>query len=137
MKNTIITGVLAIGLVAGSANAETYVCKLKTSGRDNGWISKTIVVNVNDAGDKVLVNDALVQQAYDRPIEATVVASSDKRLTVKWEVNGLKTVRGVTIPRFMYRLTILKARGNKAIVKAQAAGYWGDLGASGKCRLSK
>ncbi len=53
------------------------------------------------------------------------------------DVKGLETERGNKIARWMYRLTILKARGNKAIVSAQAAGYFGSLGASGKCRVSK
>jgi hypothetical protein len=132
-----IFGALAAALLAGSADAETYICKMKPDAHDYGWISKIIVINVNDTGDKVLVNDALVQAAYDKPISATIVVNSDKRLTIKWDVKGLKNDRHQTIPRFMYRLTILKARGNKAIVKAQAAGYWGDLGASGKCRVSK
>ncbi len=130
-------GAFVAGMFAGSANAVTYICKIKPDAHDYGWISKTIVVHVNDTGDKVLVNDGLIQEAYDKPIPATIVVNREKRLTVKWEVDGLETVRGVTMKRFMYRLTILKARGNKAIVKANPAGYIWDLGASGKCRVSK
>ena len=137
MKNLITTCAFAIGLFAGSVNAETYICKMKPDAHDYGWVSKTIVVNVNDAGDKVLVNDALVQYAYDKPIPATIVVNKEKRLTIKWEVKGLKAERGVTMPRFMYRLTVLKARGNKAILRANPAGYSWDLGASGKCRVNK
>ncbi len=128
---------LAAGLFAGSAHAETYTCTLKPDGRDRGWISKTIVVNVNGTTGEILVNDILIQDAYDKPIPAELVINTDKRLTIKWDVKGLETERGNKIARWMYRLTILKARGNKAIVKAQAAGYFGSLGASGKCRVSK
>lgn len=130
-------GLLAAGLTISSANAETYICKVKTDAHDRGWISKTIAVNVNDKTGDILVSDGLILNTYKKPILATLVVNTDKRLTIKWEVNGLKTDRNVTIPRFFYRITILKARGNKAIVKAFAAGYSGDLGASGKCVVQK
>ncbi len=137
MKKLILTCAMAIGLFAGSVHAETYTCTIKPDAHDRGWISKTIVVNVNDTSGEILVNDILIQTAYDKPIPAKLVVNSDKRFTIKWDVKGLKNDRHQTIPRFMYRLTILKARGNKAIVSAQAAGYFGSLGASGKCRVSK
>jgi len=130
-------GLLAAGLTISSANAETYICKVKTDAHDRGWISETIAVNVNDKTGDILVSDGLILNIYKKPILATLVVNTDKRLTIKWEVNGLKTDRNVTVPRFFYRITILKARGNKAIVKAYAAGYSGDLGASGKCVLRK
>ncbi len=136
MKKVMIFAFVAAS-VAASVNAETYTCTLKPDAHDRGWISKTIVVHIDDKTGEILVNDILIQDAYDRPIPAKLVVNTDKRLTVKWDVKGLKNDRHQTIPRWMYRLTILKARGNKAIVKAQAAGYWGDLGASGKCRVSK
>ena len=137
MKKLNLTCAMAIGLFAGSVHAETYTCTIKPDAHDRGWISKTIVVNVNDTSGEILVNDILIQTAYDKPIPAKLVVNSDKRFTIKWDVKGLKNDRHQTIPRFMYRLTILKARGNKAIVSAQAAGYFGSLGASGKCRVSK
>jgi len=135
-KKVIVTALVA-GLFAGSVYAETYTCTLKPDAHDRGWISKTIVVNVNGKTGEILVNDILIQDAYDKPIPAKLVTNTDKRFTIKWDVFGLKNDRHQTIPRFMYRLTILKARGNKAIVSAQAAGYFGSLGASGKCRVSK
>ena len=137
MMKKVLIGAFVAASVAASVNAETYTCTLKPDAHDRGWISKTIVVNVDDKTGEILVNDILIQTAYDKPIPAKLVVNTDKRLTVKWDVKGLKNDRHQTIPRWMYRLTILKARGNKAIVKAQAAGYWGDLGASGKCRVSK
>ncbi len=137
MKKLLATGMIALGLTSGYAHAKTYICKVKPDAHDLGWISKTIVVNVDDKTDEIFVNDILIQDAYDKPIPAKVVVNSDKRLTIKWEVKGLKNDRHQTIPRWIYRLTILKARGNKAIVNAQAAGYYGALGASGKCRVSK
>lgn len=137
MTGKVIIGAFVAVMLAVKASAQTYVCKMKPDAHDYGWISKTIVVNVNETGDKVLVNDALIQAAYDKPITATIVVNREKRLTIKWEVDGLETVRGVTMKRFMYRLTILKARGNKAILKANPAGYVWDLGASGKCRVGK
>jgi len=94
-------------------------------------------LNVNDKSGDILVSDGLILSAYGRPIPGTPVVNTDKRLTVKWEVNGLKTDRNTTIPKFFYRITILKARGNKAIVKAYATGYHGDLGAAGKCERRK
>ena len=133
IKYICAAGLLVAGVTISSANAETYICKVKTDAHDLGWISKTIAVNVNNKTGDILVSDGLILNIYKKPILATLVVDTDKRLTVKWEVNGLKTDRNATVPRFFYRITILKARGNKAIVKAYAAGYSGDLGASGKC----
>ena len=133
MKKLIVAGVLAAGLVASGANAKTYICKVKPEGRDTGWISKTIAINVNDETGKVLVSDAIILSAFKEPIQADLVVNTDKRLTVKWEISGEKDVFNVTYTRFQYRVTIFKARGNRVTVKAQAAGYFKSLGAAGKC----
>ena len=136
MYHSFIAALLA-GLFASAASAETYICKVRPDGHDLGWISKTIAINIDDKTGEVLVSDAIILRAFKKPILAELVINTPKRLTVKWEVSGLKDVRNVTYTRFMYRVTILKARGNRAIVKANAAGYFQPLGGSGKCTLRK
>ena len=136
MYHSFIAALLA-GLFASAASAETYICKVRPDGHDLGWISKTIAINIDDKTGEVLVSDAIILRAFKKPILAELVINTPKRLTVKWEVSGLKDIRNVTYTRFMYRVTILKARGNRAIVKANAAGYFQPLGGSGKCELRK
>ncbi|AXX97528.1 hypothetical protein [Profundibacter amoris] len=159
MKKKMIIGVLAAALLAGSANAETYECKVKARGPDFGWISKTLVFHIPFRFSKTTVENTLIKATGQTTVHADLSMYSKKRITLSWvlkgvlgrngenlgkftyrattSVKGLKNDRHQTIPRWMYRLTILKARGNKAIVSAQAAGYFGSLGASGKCRVSK
>ncbi len=137
MHHSFIAAVSAVYMLAGVASAETYICKVRPDGHDLGWISKTIAINIDDKTGEVLVSDAIILRAFKKPILAELVINTPKRLTVKWEVSGLKDIRNVTYTRFMYRVTILKARGNRAIVKANAAGYFQPLGGSGKCELRK
>ena len=108
MYHSFIAALLA-GLFASAASAETYICKVRPDGHDLGWISKTIAINIDDKTGEVLVSDAIILRAFKKPILAELVINTPKRLTVKWEVSGLKDIRNVTYTRFMYRVTILKA----------------------------
>lgn len=137
MKYGLIAAVVTAAFVGNAALAETYICTLKAEGRDTGWISKTIGVAIDDKTGVVLVSDALILGAYKKPIAASLLVNTAKRLSVKWEVSGEKDVRNVSYTRFMFKLTIFKGMGNKAIVKARPAGYYRTLGANGKCKLRK
>jgi len=137
MKHSVILSMGLVAMLTSAASAKTYVCTVSPDGHDTGWISNTIGINIDDNTGKVLVSDGIILNAYKKPISAVVVTNTDKRLTIKWEVSGEKDVRNVTYTRVMYRVTILKARGNKAIVRSRAAGYSDSLGASGKCVVRK
>lgn len=131
-----MTALLTVFFV-GAAGAETYICKAKPDGHDLGWISKTIVIDIDDKTSEVLVRDSVIMGYMERPVSGHISTNTPKRLTVTWEVIGAKDVKNNNIPRFLYRATILKARGNKIIIKAQPSGFFKSLGGSGKCELRK
>lgn len=133
MRKGFMVAALAAGLTGGAAQAENYICSLKPDGHDTGWISKTIGITIDEVTGQALVSDAHILGAYKKPIAAQMVTNTTKRVSVKWEVSGGKDVRNRAYTRFMYKLTIFKSRGNRATVKANPAGYFWDLGASGKC----
>ncbi len=135
MRKQVFAALVATGLIGGAAQAETYICSVKPDGHDYGWISKTIGVTIDDVTGQALVSDSNILGVYKKPIRGEVVTNSPKRLSVKWEVSGGKDVRNRTYLRFLYKLTIFKARGNRATVKANPAGYVWDLGGAGKCKL--
>ena len=135
MRKQVFSALMATGLIGGAAQAETYICSVKPDGHDYGWISKTIGVTIDDVTGQALVSDSNILGVYKKPIRGEVVTNSPKRLSVKWEVSGGKDVRNRTYPRFLYKLTIFKARGNRATVKANPAGRVWDLGGAGKCKL--
>lgn len=137
MRKEFVAAMIAASLFGGAAQAEVYICTVKPDGHDYGWISKTIGVNIDETTGKALVSDSLVLEAYKKPIPAQVLVNTPKRLSVKWEVSGGKDVRNRAYTRFMYKLTIFKARANKATVKANPAGRVWDLGAAGKCELRR
>lgn len=136
MHNKLFVALVVAGLSIGAAaSAETYICTIKADGHDTGWISKTIGVTIDDVTGQAMVSDAHILHAFKKPIAAQTVMNTPKRLSVRWEISGEKDIRNRSYTRFMYKLTIFKTRGNRAIVKANPAGYFWDLGASGKCKV--
>lgn len=127
--------IVSVTMLGAAAQAETYICSLKADGVDTGWISKTIGFAINDKTGVTLVSDAIILGAYKKPIPAEVVVNTPKRVTIKWEVSGEKDVSNITYTRFMYKLTIFKARGNRVAVSAIPAGNFLPLSSSGKCQL--
>ena len=130
-KLLMAAGVVA-SLMGTMAHAKTYVCNIKPDGRDTGWISKTVAINIDDVTNKVLVSDAVILYFNKKPIEGKLSLYSSKRVTVTWEVRGAKDRRNRNVARFMYRATIYRAT-NKMIISARPTGYENTFGGSGRC----
>lgn len=134
MREKIIAALVGVTLFATSAGAETYICNVKPIGRDTGWISNTLAIDVNAATSDVLVNDAIILHFNKGPLKGRISAKSDKRLTVRWEVKSAKDDRNQSIARFMYRATIYKLT-NKLTITANPGGYSNSIRGTGKCKI--
>lgn len=140
MRRGIVTGILAgvfaVAMVGGAAQAETFICQVKSDGVDTGWIAKTIAINVDDKTSTVLVSDSVIVYFNKKPVTGRLSYSSDKRLTVTWEVRGTKDDKSQNVARFMYRATILRP-SNKVMVSAQPSGYHNSFSGRGRCKIRK
>lgn len=140
MRHRILAGILmaisAVAMAGGTARAETFICQVKSDGRDTGWIAKTIAINVDDKTGTVLVNDSVILHFNKKPVTGRLSYSSEKRLTVTWEVRGTKSDTSQNAARFIYRATILRP-SNKVIVSARPSGYDNSFGGRGRCKIRK
>lgn len=107
----------AVACGVTSVQAQTFDCSFPRQGA-NEWIRSRIVVTVQDGG--VTVFDSLINQEKGGPIPATVQTNTDKRLTLRWKLKGVKTNLGYG-PSLNYSLSYFKDR-NKATANLNAPG---------------
>lgn len=108
---------LALVVLAPLAVAQTFDCSFPRQGA-NEWIRSRIVVTVD--GGQVTVFDSLINQEKGGPIPATVQTNTDKRLTLRWKLKGVKTSLGYG-PSLNYSLSYFKDR-DKATANVNAPG---------------
>lgn len=135
----------AATLFAPSANAETYICQIRSIGPDRGLVSDTIAINIDDVTSDVMVSDAIILATNNRPIAAVLTVNTRKRLAIKWGVQGVKDTKNRVYNHLNYKLIIWKSRGNKVSVTAgdytsigttSVGGSRGwEVSGSGKCKL--
>ncbi|WP_192931188.1 hypothetical protein [Gemmobacter serpentinus] len=125
----------ALFLTAGSVSAKTapeftgYECSIKASQAGMGWIAPTIIFAMQ--GDRVAVIDGIVHAKNNgKPVEATVVEQTDKKLVLRWEL-ALSNRGQSTIMR--YRAVLFHETG-KITVDARPAGYDNKLQDRGTCQ---
>ncbi|MCP4820420.1 MAG: hypothetical protein GY883_14600 [Shimia sp.] len=102
---------------APAAIAQTFDCSFPRQGA-NEWIRSRLVVTVD--GSTVTVFDSLINQEKGGPIPATVQSNTDKRLTLRWKLKGVKTALGYG-PSLNYSLSYFKDR-DKATASLNAPG---------------
>lgn len=140
MRNRFFAALAAVTLVAPSANAETYVCQIRSIGPGMGLVSDTIAISIDDVTSNVMVSDAIILATNKRPIAAVLTVNTPKRLAVKWGVQAVKGSRNKTFEKVDYKLRIWKSRGNQASLTAKFARKIGshlghDVNGSGRCTL--
>jgi len=113
----IFAAAVSLALTAPLAGAQTFDCSFPRQGA-NEWIRSRIVVKVT--GGDVTVFDSLINQEHGGPIPATVQTNSDKRLTLRWKLKGVKTTLGYG-PSLNYSLSYFKDR-DKATANVNAPG---------------
>jgi hypothetical protein len=140
-----IIGVLAAALLAGSANAETYECKVKVRGPDFGWISRTLVFHIPFRFSKTTVENTLIKATGQTTVHADLSMYSKKRITLSWGLKGVLGRNGENLGKFTYRATILRPSNRISVTALDPGGFsmneaslvqgrdW--LSASGKCIL--
>lgn len=134
MRYIFSAGVVGAALFAGVAAADTYVCNIKPTGHDTGWISKTLAIHIDDVTGEVLVSDTVILHYKKGPIAGRVSTSAKKRLTVTWEVRGVTNSQNQSAARFIYRATIYKLT-NKVIISGRPSGYDSTFSGAGKCEV--
>lgn len=136
MKFRVFAASAVAVVIAVAAQAETYVCNVKPIGHDTGWISKTIAIDVDSKTDAVLVSDSVILYFNKKPLAGRLSKSTEKRLTVTWEVLRAKSDTNQNIARFLYRATYYKLTG-KFIISARPSGYDNAFSGRGKCQIRK
>lgn len=144
-RTIFFAALIAAILDAPSANAETYVCQIRSNGPDMGLVSDTIAINIDDVTSEVMVSDAIILATNNRPIAAVLTVNTRKRLAIKWGVQGVKDAKSRVYNHLNYKLIIWKSRGNKVSVAARdytlagttsVGGSRGwEVSGSGKCKL--
>lgn len=88
----IVTGYLAA--LAPAAFAQTYTCSFpRAAPLDSQHIlPDQSTVTLDASGEKATVHDPVIEIVRGGPIEAHVSNNTDKRLTVKWELEHDKRV---------------------------------------------
>lgn len=82
MRHMFIATLASATVLATFANAETYICKMKTDRYDKGWISKTIAINIDRKTNAVLVSDGVILLFAKQPIKGRLYKSADGIVTV-------------------------------------------------------
>ena len=137
---------LVAGLFTGAANATIYDCKMVPQGRNQDLIAPTITITINDSNNRVLVTDELIRKYSVRQVLGELSIDNAKRVTLKWELTGVRDRRGHNLGRMMYRATILKANNRISVTALPSESYLDISGggggntsrsARGKCVLRK
>lgn len=140
MRNCFIAVLAGATLFATGANAETYVCQIRPNGQTVGLISDTITINIDDATLNAVVSDSIIRAAGKKYSLATLTTYTDKRLTAKWTMHGVKDSKNEIHAKIDYRLVIWMSQRNKASLTARQNLVVGgttllsrEVGGSGKC----
>lgn len=134
MRRGFLVAIVSLAMLGATAQAETYICKVKPDGRDTGWISKSIAINIDSKTDQVLVSDAVILGFNKKPLQGQLSVANGKRSTVTWEVRSAKDAKNQNVARFIYRATILHP-SNKIIISARPSGYHNSFSGHGRCDI--
>lgn len=97
--------------------AETYVCNVKMPSPKNDRNPTELSFELDAAHRYVVIRDNVAARPNARPVRAEIVKDTNKVLTVKWELEGLKAPRNRTATngygqKAQYRSTVNKRDGS-------------------------
>lgn len=136
MRLGILAACAAVVMIGAAAQAETYVCKVTPIGRDMGWIAKTIAINIDRKTNEVLVSDGIILAYHKKPIQGRLLKTTEKRVTVAWDVLRTKSATNQNAARFVYRASYFK-QTHKFMITGRPSGYHNSFSGRGKCELRK
>jgi len=122
-------------LVAGVGHAKTYACAV-TPDSSRGWISKTLVFNIDDTTGDIRVFDGIIGKFMGAPIAAELSTETAKRITIRWESRRLRDEYGNSSLRFSFRASYFKDSG-KMIILSRPLDWDNMYGGAGRCTISR
>ncbi|MDT0683481.1 hypothetical protein RM543_12360 [Roseicyclus sp. F158] len=123
---------LTLFAFAPGAVAEIWDCDLAEQGTRHGYVPERTTLQIFDDGSGILVSDEITGQVSDRPILGRIASQSGPRVSLHWEVYGLKSATRQYLPKVMYRAGLRRDTGGIAVL-VQAAGFSEIFRGAGRC----
>lgn len=135
MKRILMSALLT-GLLASSASAKVYECRLQGVGEGAGWIPPQVIIDMRNP-DQIMVTDSFGMHFMGNSIEGQIVNDSDRMIAVNWIVGPIPVSsnsmrRGA---KFQMNAVINKAR-NTVRLRMQPMGFANDIDGKGACGVS-
>ena len=122
---------IALAALPAIVAAETFECEMTSKGR-GGFISDTMLLEINRAKGVGFVLDGVVYRVQKKPIAAELIKRSDTVWRFKWEVNDFPTDNsGKADLRYSAMLDLARKRIQ---VRGILAGYDNNISGSGPCK---
>lgn len=133
-KSSLAVMLSACLLFADAVGAKTYTCTV-TPDSVRGWISKTLVFNIDDTSGVVMVFDGILQKYQGKPVIGKLSVETEKRTTISWETRRVRDDYGNYTARFLFRASYYKDNG-KMIISSIPGGWDNRFGGAGHCTIS-
>ncbi|HHB80614.1 MAG TPA: hypothetical protein ENK83_02540 [Aliiroseovarius sp.] len=130
-KKLAAAAAILAGLVATSAQAETWKCAFKPSRGDG--TPQVVIIQLGASGGRTMVLDGLIQNYVGKPVEARSVRNTTSTLSVRYDLPSVKDNKGQWIPGIVYNVYIEKSNG-KSRVTATPSGNYRDVRSTGTCK---
>lgn len=135
MKKSTFAAMLSTCLLfAVTSEAKTYSCTV-TPDYSRGWISKTLVFNIDDTSGMITVYDGILKVYQGKPVAGKLSAQTEKRTTIKWETRRVRDDYANSAARFMFRASYYRDSG-KVIVSSIPGSWDNRFGGAGHCTIS-
>lgn len=130
-----LTLALALTGLPTMGAAQTWMCEMQAKRADN-WIAPQILVQLGRSDTQALVFDGIIKSVQDKPMTARLLSRTPSKISLRWDVKGLKDPRNAFLPNAAYRLTFAPKTG-KAHASMAPAGYDNNFRTRGTCKTLK
>lgn len=128
---------------AFGAAAEVWTCNVELPSHQSPRYPTELRVEIDATQTYALVTDNAAARPNSRPVRGEIVRDDSKRLSVTWEVNGLKpSIKrapgngGIHRPRARYRASIKRANG-ALVLTVQTVHFEPPQRTVGLCKASQ
>ena len=136
MKRHFLIGlILSLCTTAASAQGVLYECDVTQKKKDLDWISDKVGIVVKADGH-VMVTDAVILHFNKRPMPATLVRDTPKRLDIRWTLTNTKDDRNQSTPHFDYTAQVNK-KNMKFAIYGKPENFPNRFVGKGTCRVRK
>lgn len=122
----------------GSLWADTLTCTVEMPGRENNRFPTELNISVDDTGLFALIVDNVAARSSAHPVRAEINNDTAQRLTLSWELNGLKksNIRNSSVvygQRARYRASYYPAEGGNLILTVHTNPWRPPERTTGRC----